>query len=154
MDAVYESRKKYRTISTLGPIIHNPQVVSELERAGDQGGRFAGGGKYRGGGHKVARMHAGGQTQACGKGNSDSGCDMSVCCKNTANSGRGVRGGEQVVIVGEANHPEVIGINGYCGNNAIIINNIDEAKKIPYTKKEAVFGSSNHNKSRKLANNR
>ncbi len=40
------------------------------------------------------------------------------------------RQGKQVVIVGNKNHPEVIGINGWCSNTAIIINSQEEAEKI------------------------
>ncbi len=32
-----------------------------------------------------------------------------------------------IIIAGDSNHPEVIGINGWCDNSAIIIKNIDEA---------------------------
>lgn len=37
--------------------------------------------------------------------------------------------GRQVVIVGSPDHPEVIGINGWCGNSAIIDDNIDRLKE-------------------------
>ncbi len=35
--------------------------------------------------------------------------------------------GKQVVIVGDRNHPEVQGINGWCGNSAVIVNSGEEA---------------------------
>jgi ribosomal protein S1/(E)-4-hydroxy-3-methyl-but-2-enyl pyrophosphate reductase len=38
--------------------------------------------------------------------------------------------GEQIVIVGDKNHPEVIGINGWCDNKALIINSEEEAKAL------------------------
>ncbi|MGN1267327.1 MAG: bifunctional 4-hydroxy-3-methylbut-2-enyl diphosphate reductase/30S ribosomal protein S1, partial [Dorea sp.] len=38
--------------------------------------------------------------------------------------------GQQVVIVGDKNHPEVCGINGWCGNSAIIVNSVSEAQNI------------------------
>ena len=34
VNMVYESIGRYASLSTLGPIIHNPQVVSELEQLG------------------------------------------------------------------------------------------------------------------------
>ena len=34
--------------------------------------------------------------------------------------------GYKIVIIGNASHPEIIGINGWCDNNAIIINNASE----------------------------
>lgn len=32
----------------------------------------------------------------------------------------------KIIIVGDKNHPEVLGINGWCEDNAIVINNLDE----------------------------
>lgn len=39
--------------------------------------------------------------------------------------------GYDIVIVGDKNHPEVIGINGWCNNRAYIVNSIDDIKNIP-----------------------
>ena len=44
--------------------------------------------------------------------------------------------GEQVLIVGDANHPEVQGINGWCGNSAIIVGN---SQTIPDMEAEHLF---------------
>ena len=41
--------------------------------------------------------------------------------------------GYKILIVGNYKHPEIIGINGWCKNSAIIINNVDE---IPVLNKE------------------
>lgn len=38
--------------------------------------------------------------------------------------------GKNIVIIGDKNHPEVIGINGWCNDEAKIVNSIEEAKKI------------------------
>ena len=38
--------------------------------------------------------------------------------------------GKQVVIVGDKNHPEVKGINGWCENSAIIVNSAGDAEQI------------------------
>lgn len=38
--------------------------------------------------------------------------------------------GKQVVIVGDENHPEVQGINGWCGDSAIIVSSPQEAERI------------------------
>ncbi|MCR5481513.1 MAG: bifunctional 4-hydroxy-3-methylbut-2-enyl diphosphate reductase/30S ribosomal protein S1 [Clostridia bacterium] len=39
-------------------------------------------------------------------------------------------GGSNVLIVGDKDHPEVQGINGWCGNNAVIINSPEEAANL------------------------
>ncbi len=35
--------------------------------------------------------------------------------------------GYAIIIVGDSNHPEVIGINGWCNNSAVIVNSIEDA---------------------------
>ena len=47
---VYDLIEAGESICTLGPIIHNPQLVAELAQKGDGGGRIAGGGKGTQGG--------------------------------------------------------------------------------------------------------
>lgn len=34
--------------------------------------------------------------------------------------------GKKIIIIGDGNHPEVVGINGWCGNSAITLNNIED----------------------------
>ncbi|AIS52440.1 4-hydroxy-3-methylbut-2-enyl diphosphate reductase IspH [Thermoanaerobacter kivui] len=43
--------------------------------------------------------------------------------------------GYSIIIVGDKNHPEVIGVNGWCDNTAYVLNSIEEAKKMPQLKK-------------------
>ncbi|MBE7047924.1 MAG: bifunctional 4-hydroxy-3-methylbut-2-enyl diphosphate reductase/30S ribosomal protein S1 [Ruminococcaceae bacterium] len=44
--------------------------------------------------------------------------------------------GCQIIIIGDKTHPEVIGINGWCENSAIIIESIEEAQTLPHIKKQ------------------
>lgn len=39
--------------------------------------------------------------------------------------------GYKIIIIGDKTHPEVIGVNGWVDNTAIIINTEDEAKELP-----------------------
>lgn len=39
--------------------------------------------------------------------------------------------GYDIIIIGNPEHPEVIGINGHCNDNAYIINNIDDIDNLP-----------------------
>ncbi|MCX7709614.1 MAG: bifunctional 4-hydroxy-3-methylbut-2-enyl diphosphate reductase/30S ribosomal protein S1 [Clostridia bacterium] len=41
------------------------------------------------------------------------------------------REGYQIIIVGDKNHPEVIGINGWCNNSAYIVETKEEVEKLP-----------------------
>ena len=43
--------------------------------------------------------------------------------------------GMQIVITGDKDHPEVIGINGWCGNSAFVISSKEEAAEIKSSKK-------------------
>ena len=38
--------------------------------------------------------------------------------------------GCQIVIIGDSRHPEVIGINGWCDNSAVIIENLEQAEAL------------------------
>ena len=42
------------------------------------------------------------------------------------------KAGLQIVIVGEAGHPEITGVDGRCGNSAIVIDNEADAAKLMY----------------------
>lgn len=42
----------------------------------------------------------------------------------------------KIIIIGDKNHPEIIGINGYCNNTAIIIKTPEEVTEIDFNKNE------------------
>lgn len=46
--------------------------------------------------------------------------------------------GYKIVIIGNPNHPEVIGINGWCNYSAYIVEEIEEVEKLPFTPKMCV----------------
>ncbi len=46
--------------------------------------------------------------------------------------------GYQIVIIGNPEHPEVIGINGWCNNKAYIVENIDQVNDMPFINKMCV----------------
>lgn len=45
----------------------------------------------------------------------------------------------QVVIVGKAHHPEVIGIQGHCNNKAVVVYKKEDLDKIDFSRKTFVF---------------
>lgn len=53
--------------------------------------------------------------------------------------------GYQIIIIGDENHPEVIGINGWCDNSAIIIKNADDMH-VNYTEKMCVVSQTTFDK--------
>jgi len=38
--------------------------------------------------------------------------------------------GYHIVVIGDRNHPEVIGINGWCDNEAFVVSNLEDAKSV------------------------
>lgn len=44
--------------------------------------------------------------------------------------------GSKVIIIGDKNHPEVIGINGWAKDSSIIINSLEDAEKFDYNDNE------------------
>lgn len=41
--------------------------------------------------------------------------------------------GCMIILVGDKNHPEVIGINGWCDNNAFIVLTEEDVNNLPYS---------------------
>jgi (E)-4-hydroxy-3-methyl-but-2-enyl pyrophosphate reductase/ribosomal protein S1 len=139
---VYEMLKtNNKQIYTFGPIIHNEQVVNYLREKGvriikDINDLDDIDGNIDGKGHIVIRAH--GVTPIIYKKIKDKGLILedATCpyVKKIHNlveekSNEGYR----IIIVGDKNHPEVIGINGWCNNNAYIINSVDDVKLIKKT---------------------
>ncbi len=131
---VEQSIGKYQSLSTLGPIIHNPQVVEDFKQKGvlpleaDQVNTEA----------VIIRSHG------CAKKIKDALQEKGVkiidaTCPYVGKIHKIVslahEQGKRIVIVGEAHHPEVIGINGYCDDSATIINSLEEAKKLEKSEK-------------------
>lgn len=46
--------------------------------------------------------------------------------------------GYNIIIIGDSNHPEIIGINGWCNNKAFIVNSLEDAEKLPMMDKICV----------------
>lgn len=131
---VEENISAYKSLSTLGPIIHNPQVVEDFESKGvypleaDEVNTEA----------VIIRSHGctkkiKDQLIARGIKIIDATCPFVGKIHNIVQ--RAHEQGKQILIVGEADHPEVIGINGHCDDSAIIINSLEDAKKLEKSEK-------------------
>ena len=46
--------------------------------------------------------------------------------------------GQDIIIIGDESHPEVIGINGWCNNTAKVIENENEANKLTFIPEKEV----------------
>ena len=140
VDRVYElSENKNRSVFTLGPIIHNERVVEDLERRGVMVAEDIS--DVPEGSLVVIRSH--GVPESVIKQLND----LKISYENATcpfvkkihevvrqNS----RAGEEIVIVGSAKHPEVIGILGWSTNGGTVVETHEQAEAFvpsdPHTK--------------------
>ncbi len=107
-------------VYTLGPIIHNPEVVAELAR---RGVRAVGDPRRIKNGAVIIRSHGVhprvlASLQRRGLAIIDATCPFVTKAQRAAAALRDE--GRQVVIVGEPHHPEVVALKGYAGRNSLI----------------------------------
>ncbi len=117
-------------ICTLGPLIHNPQVVGWLKDKGissvdnldliDEGTIII---RSHGVDPKIKIM-----AKEKGLEVVDATCPFVKKAQHCAR--KLVKEGYNLVIIGERNHPEVIGILAYAGGNAVIAENIKDIKEL------------------------
>ena len=125
VDCVYDKSKNDK-IYTYGPIIHNKNVVKELEKQGveiiedlekDINGKV------------IIRSHGVPPKvyELLNKKNLEYiDCTCPFVKKIHRIVDENYKNGKNIIIIGNKNHPEIIGINGFCNNTALIANNIEE----------------------------
>lgn len=116
---------------TLGPLIHNPQVVEDLEKKGVQPVKDI---RRNRKGPLIIRSHGVHpqilkRIRAKGIEVVDATCPFVKKAQRMA--GLLHDQGYQVAVVGEAPHPEVQGIVGYAGDSALVINHNRMRKSFP-----------------------
>lgn len=114
-------------VFTYGELIHNKTVVEELAAEGITA--IASPEEARAGDYVVIRSHGVpasvyAELEARGINCVDATCPFVARIHETV--AEADRRGERVFIVGEPTHPEVIGINGHCGNRAVFIRSLSE----------------------------
>lgn len=124
-----------KSIYSLGPLIHNQQVVDKLEIEGvkvienldliDEG-------------TVIIRSHGVSKEvydQLTEKGLQlvDATCPFVKKIQKIVKEHRD--NGYSIVIIGNADHPEVIGINGWCNNEGFVVQSKDDLEKIPFLNK-------------------
>lgn len=131
-------------VYTFGELIHNPQVVTQLEQMGvwvarDVASVGAGTLIVRSHGLPPAVLRA---LEAQGANILDLTCPTVKAVQQRAAALAGE--GYEVVIIGDRDHPEVEGIAGYAGPAAVIVNSEEEAAEIPRTDKMGVVMQTTH----------
>lgn len=118
-------------IYTLGPLIHNPQVVNKLKEVGVKPlGKMT-----KGGGLVVLRSHGVSRdvlarVERYGYTVIDATCPF--VRKAQEHASNLYENGYKVVIVGEKRHPEVKAIQSHVGGDAITVENVEQAKRLKF----------------------
>jgi 4-hydroxy-3-methylbut-2-enyl diphosphate reductase len=126
-------------IYSLGPLIHNPQQVEQLSRKGVH--EVSNLESLKSGDVLIIRSHGTTpsvleEAQAKGLKIIDATCPFVINAQKLAQSLNSE--GYQVVIVGEGDHPEVIGIMGFTENNAWVIDKAIAVQELPNSKRIGV----------------
>ena len=133
VETVYkEAEKNNETIYTFGPIIHNEQVVEDLEKNGvfvvNSVEELK---KLQPGTTVIVRSHGVGKAiydlmEACGLQIVDATCPFVKKIHRIVE--RESKAGKSIVIIGNDKHPEVEGIKGWVCGKVTVIETFDEAK--------------------------
>ncbi len=144
VDLVYQMLDEGKRVCTLGPLIHNPQVIADLELKGtriiDEPSQALDGETL------VVRAH--GVTAAV----EDEIASMNISCCNATCPfvkkihkivSEKVNENTTVLVAGDALHPEVRGIVGHCKTECIVFGNSAELEKIveerPYLSEKEIL---------------
>ena len=141
VDTVYkEAEKNNETIYTFGPIIHNEQVVEDLEKNGVFVVNTTTELKaLKPGTTVIVRSHGVGKSiydlmDECGLNIVDATCPFVKKIHRIVE--RGSKAGKRIIIIGNDKHPEVEGIKGWVCGKATVIETFDEAKAFTAEKNE------------------
>ncbi|GAU76993.1 4-hydroxy-3-methylbut-2-enyl diphosphate reductase [Fusibacter sp. 3D3] len=133
LDDLIEANKGEKRIFTLGPIIHNNQVTEYYEEKGikaiEKLANFMD--NRMDGDRLVIRSHGAPKSvydlaEAQGFEIHDATCPYVKKIQNTVSSY--YLKGYNIIIVGDQNHPEVLGINGWCDESATIVNTLHDVE--------------------------
>ncbi len=138
--AMKTARETNKKIYTLGPLIHNPQVVEDLSQKGIKVVKDLS--EIPDEGVIIVRSHGVGP-EIFNKANElglqivDATCPFVKKAQKLAKELN--EQGYQVVVVGDREHPEVTGIIGWTGQQAIVIETPEQAEKLQPFKKIGII---------------
>lgn len=136
IEACYNEIEKGGRIVTYGPLIHNKNVNKDLENKGVKSVDTLDGCE---GATVIIRSHGVGKAvyDELERRNIhyvDGTCPFVKKIHNIVRKKRDE--GYEIIIIGDGKHPEVIGINGWCDNSAITVDNVDDAQKLIFDDKK------------------
>ena len=116
----------------LGELIHNPDVIAEIEKRGVV--RAESLSDVPDGGTVIFRSHGVPESfygEAEARGIKVIDCTCSFVRRTQKIVGSQYAAGRLIVIAGEPTHPEVVGLQGWCKNSAVVINSPELAFGLP-----------------------
>lgn len=132
MEMVYQEIGKGKPVYTLGPIIHNEQVVEDLRQRGVQVINSPEECADIEGGTVIIRSHGVSEEVIRQLEQYDINI-VDATCPFVGKIHRIVQEryaqGYQIVIIGNRMHPEVEATDSWCGNNAVVLETLEEARK-------------------------
>lgn len=129
--ALDEANSRGETIYTYGPLIHNPQVLTLLEEKGIPVLRDI---PEKGSGTVLIRAHGVPpesieKLKAAGFKTVDATCPRVIKVQRIIR--RYARKGFSSIIIGDKDHPEVIGLDGYAEGNGFVVDSMEALKALP-----------------------
>ena len=136
--ALKAAQEARQPVHTLGPLIHNPLVVADLEQRGVSPAATP---DDAGTGTLVVRAH--GVTPQVSAHARELGLDVidATCpyVKRVHHAAEKLaREGYQVLVIGEIGHPEVQGIMGHAGENALVVSSEEEIDALALAKRVGI----------------
>ncbi len=133
VDTVYQEAVEHSPVYTYGPIIHNEEVIADLKRKGVQVIHSLEEAKEQTEGTVIIRSHGVTKAEqetlvADGLRVIDATCPFVKKIHNIVKEF--YEKGYKIIIIGDKNHPEIIGINGWCENSALIVKSIDDVNSL------------------------
>ena len=146
VDMAFEHVRKARgPVYTFGPLIHNPQVLELLKARGvDMLAEIP----AKGAGSVIIRAHGIPPQQREALLNAgfdiiDATCPKVVKVQKIIE--KHYKEGYAVVILGEKDHAEIVGLNGFAANQAYIVPNLDALKALPVFDKAVIVAQTTLN---------
>lgn len=129
--AIESANTLKRPIYTFGPLIHNPQVLEMLEKKGVSIMKEI---PEKAEGTVIIRAHGvppeiKEKLEAAGLDVIDATCPRVIKVQSIIR--KHAQQGFNVIITGDKDHPEVIGLLGYAGDKGRVVENMDELQSLP-----------------------
>lgn len=150
VDMVYEEAEQHENVYTYGPIIHNEEVVEDLRKKGVHVVNTVEEIKQIHEGTMIIRSHGVSKEiydllEQQGLRIVDATCPFVKKIHNIVKEH--TEQGEEVIIIGNAKHPEVEGIKGWGERNVVVIETLEEANNYepPADKKVCIVSQTTFN---------